>query len=158
MIYIGIDPGVGGGLAAIDSTSAVHSAIAMPETERDVLDWISRWNATPALAVLERVRSSPQMGVVSAFTFGRGYGALRMALTAARIPFDEVLPRTWQTLLFCLTKGDKNVTKLRAQALFPSQQITHATADALLLAAYCRRIDHRPEERQHGKAQGRRKK
>jgi hypothetical protein len=40
----------------------------------------------------------------------------------------------------CLTKGDKNVTKSRAQELFPEVKVTHAIADALLIAEYGRRI------------------
>jgi hypothetical protein len=41
----------------------------------------------------------------------------------------------------CLTKGDKNVSKARAQELFPALKITHATADALLIAEYGRRLN-----------------
>jgi hypothetical protein len=42
----------------------------------------------------------------------------------------------------CLTKGDKNKSKSAAQAMFPAiaVEITHATADALLIGAYCKRI------------------
>jgi Holliday junction resolvasome RuvABC endonuclease subunit len=76
------------------------------------------------------------MGVKSAFTFGNGFGHLEMALTAAGIPFERVSPQRWQKALGCLTKGDKNVSKRRAQELFPSMKITHATADALLIAYY----------------------
>ena len=79
------------------------------------------------------------MGCVSAFTFGRGYGALLMALTAARIPFDVVQPAKWQQGLGCRSGGDKHVTKRRAQQLFPSVTVTHALADALLIAEFCRR-------------------
>lgn len=39
----------------------------------------------------------------------------------------------------CLTKGDKNISKARAQQLFPTAKITHATADALLLAEWRRK-------------------
>ena len=39
-----------------------------------------------------------------------------------------------------LSKGDKNVTKSRAQELFPELKITHAIADALLIAEYGRRV------------------
>ncbi len=44
----------------------------------------------------------------------------------------------WQKEMGCLTKGDKNVTKRRAQELFPTLKITHAIADALLIAEYGR--------------------
>jgi hypothetical protein len=90
-------------------------------------------------AYIELVHSSPQMGVKSAFTFGNGFGHLEMALTAAGIPFERVRPQVWQKALGCLTKGDKNVSKRRAQELFPQLKVTHATADALLIAEYGRR-------------------
>jgi hypothetical protein len=101
--------------------------------------------------MIERVWSSPQMGVVSAFKFGRGVGVLHMALIAAGIPFDEVTPQRWQKEMGCLSpRGktrvefgtkDKNITKRRAQALFPAvTKMTHAIADALLIAEYARRF------------------
>ena len=46
------------------------------------------------------------------------------------------MPQVWQKALGCMTGGDKNVTKRRAQELFPGHKITHATADALLIAHY----------------------
>lgn len=140
-LYIGIDPGVSGGIAVVDECGEVIGAWPMPSTEADVLAVFRECGADgdTLRAVLEWVRSSPQMGVVSAFTFGKGYGVLRMALTAAKIPFDEVTPGKWQQAMQCRSKGDKNITKRRAQELFPSQKITHAVADALLLAEYGRR-------------------
>jgi hypothetical protein len=59
-----------------------------------------------------------------------------MALTAAAIPFTRVRPQVWQKELGCLTKGDKNISKRKAQELFPSMKVTHATADSLLIATY----------------------
>lgn len=149
MVHFGIDPGVSGGIVALSSAGEVLVAIKMPATERDLFEALGHLmplGAVPDLmrghahAALERVSASPQMGVVSAFTFGRGFGALRMALTANRIPFDEVTPQKWQTAMGCLTRGDKNISKRRAQALFPGHVVTHAIADALLLAEYCRRV------------------
>ena len=79
------------------------------------------------------------MGVTSSFTFGRGLGRLEALLTAHRIPYEEIAPGKWQRSLGCLTKGDKNVTKARAQQLFPGVKVTHYVADALLIAEYGRR-------------------
>lgn len=140
--YIGVDPGKGGGIACIHADGTVELAVKMPETERDILDTLLAC-CVGAQAVIEFVRSSPQMGVTSAFSFGRGYGGLRMALVAACIPFDEVVPRRWQGVMGCLTKGDKNVSKRKAQELFPTVKVTHALADALLLAEYARRLEVR---------------
>ena len=140
-IYVGIDPGQGGGIAVI--CGSVVAANKMPETERDLLDCLRGFfnlSDGDIVAVLERVHSSPQMGVSSSFKFGVGVGRLRMALVAAQIPFDEVTPQRWQKTLGCRSAGDKNVTKSRAQSLFPDLKVTHAIADALLIAEYCRRV------------------
>jgi len=152
MLYIGLDPGQSGGIAVINAafaTPQVVKAFKMPETESDVLALLRQFGPGNH-AMIERVWSSPQMGVVSAFKFGRGVGVLHMALIAAGIPFDEVTPQKWQKAMGCLSprgtarvefgSKDKNITKRRAQALFPTVKVTHAIADALLIAEFARRF------------------
>lgn len=134
--YLGIDPGKTGGLALLDSEGAVAS-FPMPSTELDLYNLLAGW-PVPEHAFLEKVHSTPQMGVKSAFSFGRNYGMLLGILTSWQIPFTEVRPQEWQKAMQCMSGGDKNVTKRRAQQLFPKMKITHATAEALLIAAYCR--------------------
>jgi hypothetical protein len=137
MQYLGVDVGVSGGLALLDDAGAVVWAVKMPATDADLFALIP---TTDTVAVLEKVHSSPQMGVASAFTFGAGYGRCRMALTAARIPFEELLPQRWQRLIGGLSAGDKHALKARAQALYPASKLTLATADAVLLATLARRL------------------
>ncbi len=137
MNFLGVDPGKLGGIALI--SDGVAEAWKMPETEHDVFAIFMGLPKVPTYGLLERVASSPQMGVVSAFTFGRGYGFLVACLLAANIPSELITPRKWQSKLGCLTKGDKNVSKRKAQQLFPHLKITHHTADALLIAEYARR-------------------
>ena len=149
MTYIGLDPGKNGGIAAVSRDGAIIMACKMPETEQDILDVLHDLTVggDGCRAALERVNAGifgagkvGRMGVTSAFTFGRGYGGLRMALMASKIPFEEPQPNVWQRALSCLSKGDKNLTKRRAQELFPAwRKITLATADAILIAEYCRR-------------------
>lgn len=157
MIYIGIDPGASGGIAAVSAEGKFVAAFRIPESERDVLDALGGLNTTgtdaESRAVLERVWSSPGWGHAGAFTFGCSVGSLRMALTAARVPFDEVLPRAWQKAMGVTFEKNtppverKNITKRRAQQIFPAEKITHAIADALLMAEFCRRL-HRGYGRQ----------
>lgn len=156
MWFLGIDPGVSGGWAVIDECRAVRG---MGKTPATPIDWVIELRdlvhaagvastrpvenpfAVDVVAVVEFVRSSPQMGVVSAFTFGRSLGIIEGVLAQAGISHDTVRPQVWQRELGCLSRGDKNVTRARAQELFPrAPRITHATADAVLLAEYCRRI------------------
>lgn len=142
MIFLGIDPGQSGGIAVI-GTSGHCEAHKMPDTERDVFECVIRYRhnfSAAHFAVIEKVHSMPKQGVASSFKFGRSYGFLRGCLIASDIPFEEVAPQAWQKELGCLSRGDKNVTKARAQQLFPALKITHATADALLLAEYARRL------------------
>jgi crossover junction endodeoxyribonuclease RuvC len=142
-ITIGIDPGANGAIAWIDERgkSCVEK---MPDTLQDLWELICDITNFPRSAIdgrkykayIEQVSSSPQMGVVSSFSFGRGYGNLEMALTAAGIPFERVRPQVWQKAMGCMTKGDKNISKAKAQELFPDKKVIHATADALLIALY----------------------
>lgn len=138
-LYLGIDPGVSGGIAALAASGDVVLVTKMPESKADVWRVLSGLaSGGQCSAVLEFVRSSPQMGVRGVFTFGESYGSLGMALVAAGVEYEEVLPRKWQGALGCLTGGNKNVTKARAQMEFPTVRVTHAVADALLLAEFCR--------------------
>src|SRR5574341_1092496 len=154
MLYIGVDPGVSGGIAMVDNLGHFLEAHKMPDTETDLLDLLRRMGAPlyrsagapHARAMLERANAGVfggerRMGVTSAFTFGKNYGALRIALIAAGIPFDVVSSQQWQKLMACRSGGEKNITKARAQQLFPGVKVTHAIADALLLAEFCRRAE-----------------
>lgn len=136
--FVGIDPGKAGGIAFIFGNGG-HTAMKMPETPQELAQLIREHRTEETWAYVERVSSSPQQGVVSAFTFGRGYGAILGVLAALEIPYDLVTPGVWQKAMGCLTRGNKNVSKSRAAAMFPSFKVTHWSADALLLAEYCRR-------------------
>lgn len=148
--YLGIDPGSSGGLALLDATGKVVFATAMPETPRAILDTMAPHGRTMR-AALEHVWSTPGWGHVGAFKFGGSFHGLEMALTALDIPFTLVLPKTWQKVVGVsypkrpksakAKARDKNVTKRRAQELFPKIRMTHAIADALLIAEYAR-LDH----------------
>lgn len=140
MIYIGVDPGGSGAIACLSDEGVAFTKNS--ETETDVCDWLVEnglRDGYGTCALIERVHSMPKQGVASSFKFGQSYGFLRGLLIACKIPFEEVSPVKWQTAMGCRSGGDKNVTKARAQQLFPKVKITHANADALLIAEYCRR-------------------
>jgi len=146
---IGIDPGKSGGISWITNGNAC--AEKMPETIKDLWELIqdiaTTFDCAPGIratygkAYLEQVSAMPGQGVTSCFTFGNGFGHLEMALTAAGIPFERVTPQKWQRALGCLTGGNKNVSKAKAQELFPSIKCTHAISDSLLIAEYGRRLN-----------------
>jgi hypothetical protein len=147
---IGIDVGKSGGIAFLCG-GEVSLAVKMPETHRDLFDLLhdaAALDGPPTIAFVENVNASPQMGVVSAFKFGKSVGAVQMACIAAGIRMELVSPQKWQKALGLkptghgIGQGDtekKNRNKARAQELFPGIKITHAIADCLLIAEYGRR-------------------
>lgn len=139
-LIIGIDPGKSGGIAFCRGEA--YWTYKIPETESDLVDiFRDEAEGISAIAYLEKVHAMPRQGVTSTFKFGQNYGFLRGLLIALKIPFLEVTPQRWQKEMGCMSKGDKNVTKGRAQQLFPSMKHTHATADALLICEYAKRIE-----------------
>jgi hypothetical protein len=96
-------------------------------------------------AYIEGVNAMPGQGVVSTFKFGMNYGLWQGILVALKIPFERVYPLKWQTAMSCRTGGNKNISKARAQELFPRIKVTHAIADALLIAEYGRRLYTHPD-------------
>lgn len=144
-LYIGIDPGSGGGVAFIRGSS--RKAFKMPSVDHDLWDMLV--GNDPATVVIEQVNASPQMGVVSAFKFGKSVGLIRGVCIAAGLQMAYVTPQKWQKEFGLIVKGrglgqgdtdKKNRNKSKACELFPELKITHATADALLLAEYGRRL------------------
>jgi hypothetical protein len=157
---IGIDPGKAGGIAVFPSMELPFT-FKMPPTMRDLFDELSSLDQILIHAYLEHLHPMPApkhdddsnkrsytRGTVSAFKSGVGYGALQMALTACDIPYEIVSAAKWQRVIgVTVPKGKtmtatqkKNMHKEKAQQLFPNLKVTHAIADALLIAEYGRRI------------------
>lgn len=150
MIYIGIDPGKSGGLVAIGDRDILIGK--MPATEHDIaavfdrITCLSTETGTCMIAYIEKVHSMPKQGVTATFTFGMNYGFLRGVMVAYGIPFEEVTPQKWMGYFSIKRKKDEPKTAFKrrllgkAQNLFPHVNgLTLATADALLIAEYCRR-------------------
>ncbi len=138
-VWIGVDPGKKGGVGII-SSGGWSRVYKIPETEKDIWSLFENFKnmGEIQIALIEKVHSMPQQGVKSVFSFGQNYGFLRACLIGNKIPFIEIAPGKWQRKLGCLTKGNKNITKAKAQQLFPHIKITHATADAILIAYYAK--------------------
>lgn len=150
--YVGIDPGVVGGLAVINPPLGKRlgsvALIPMPPTERDIWDWIrGGGDRDPTHAMIEWIHPAIQgIGKSQMSKLYGNYMQLRMALTAADIPFEDVKPRMWLRALGISPRKKtetrtqwKNRLKAKAQGLYPDLKITLATADALLIATFCQR-------------------
>jgi crossover junction endodeoxyribonuclease RuvC len=143
-IYIGVDPGASGGIVGINERGGPVGLWSLQKmTLQEIHAAFSALKAfeVPLYAMIEKVHSMPKQGVASSFKFGMSYGALLSALCAPpAIKHELVPPHIWQKALGSLSRGNKNVTKQRAQSLFPTITMTHALADAFLIAEYGRRF------------------
>ena len=140
MIFFGVDPGKSGAIAMLDEDGVIET-IKFSETWPDVVAWIrERIGDDPCFAVVEKVNAMPKQGVTSMFKFGESYGMIQGLLISLHVPFERVVPLVWQREMKCQTKGKKNVTKQRAQELYPKLKITHAIADAVLIATFAERF------------------
>lgn len=156
MTFVGIDPGEkSGAIAWLSETGAVLGCVKMPQTELDILEAI-RGIGGPCVAALEGLNSMapprkvPIIGGGVKTLPGRGHQAnWSMAWNSAAVlvslhatgcvRIERPRPQEWQKFMGCMTRGDKNVSKRRAQELFPGVKVTLWNSDALLLAEYVRR-------------------
>lgn len=145
MIHIGIDPGANGAIAIVDGTIPPLCHQFRDSNIHETARFLSDYRA--ALCCIEEVSAGgPAAGVQSArsmFAFGCQYGEIRGILAALEITFRKAKPTAWQAHFNLIrqrkkeTKTEKkNRHKALAQEIFPSIIVTHATADALLLAKY----------------------
>ena len=143
-MIIGIDPGKSGSIVVVsDCKTDVDILKFQNATVTDVWRFLAKFEGLAA--VIESVHATPQMGVTSAFKFGKCSGMIDAAVVAAGVRPHYVSPQRWQRKLGLISKGrtigigdteKKNKNKTRAQELFPAIKVTHAIADALLLAHY----------------------
>ena len=154
MGYMGIDPGGSGGIAVLGGTTPLET-FALKSTERDISDFIVACTRSYGgiKCVIEKVGAMPKQGVSSTFKFGQSYGFLRGVLISHGVSFREVRPQEWQKIYSMKRKRWKDVNgkkceesktdwknrlKAKAQQMEPNIKVTHAIADAILIAHYCK--------------------
>ena len=148
---MGIDPGVNGALAILDTVAHTCAVIDMPleagvkgkskVSSRGLIEAIRA--ADPDAAYVEDVTASPQMGVTSAFSFGDGFGCTRTAIQSHDIALWLTKPTVWKPAM--KAPKDKKQATTRASQLFPSAHkllfgprggCFDGRAEALLLALF----------------------
>lgn len=126
MIIMGVDPGVNGALAWIDTETWTMQIADMPDEPgtgnrravcaAGVIEIVS--HADPAHVICELVHSSPQMGVASAFSFGRSLGIILGATPFLGATMTLIKPQVWKSKM--RAPADKNKARARACQLFPA--------------------------------------
>lgn len=103
-IFIGIDPGAKGGIAALDGDGQLILSCRFDGSDPGDVAMSNITTAqkigTVEIVALEKVGAAPGQGVSSMFTFGVGVGLIKGWLRAGQISFLEVAPVTWQRVTF----------------------------------------------------------
>ena len=140
-VFIGIDPGINGGIAIIYNDA--YTVTKCPNTIQEMADVLitlkDQAPNLPMYCIIEKVHSMPGNSGRSMFTFGCNYGQWLGILAVLRIPYTEVTPNKWMSHYGSRPKDKKdrkNHLKHLAQQRYPSVKITLTTADAMLIANY----------------------
>lgn len=157
--YVGIDPGVNGGIACLCPNDQIKFKSFDSLTKQGIWLWIAleHQEQIKLRVVVEKVGG--YMGANRGggketrgshmFAFGESFGLIQGCLLGCGLQEKKdywfVHPKTWQARVG-IEKSPKGETyaahkrrlKTRAEVLFPQLRMTLETADALLLAHYCK--------------------
>lgn len=152
---IGVDPGANGACVALMEDGTIRECRFGKSTQKEMSEFFMSLSFEDCFCTLEQVSAMAGNGVSSSFTFGRNTGFVIGLLVASEIPYQETVPRSWQKALGITprfkpkkdepgteeTKPEfKKRLKQKAEQLFPAQKITTDTADAYLIAEFCKRM------------------
>ena len=134
-VIVGIDPGIYGGLVFIDPYQHLICGFRMPVKQfqkttktksgkfktQKMVDAVKLAEITSRFSIsvgyIENVHATPQMGVVSAFSFGHSRGVLEGNLASQGASLAFVAPNKWKADL--MVPADKEKAIKRAKTLLP---------------------------------------
>jgi len=152
MIFCGIDPGVDGAAAMIDTYDGEVDVVDLPSGPHGIDPVALQELLTDTWGVhsvwLEDNRANGRNGSLANFSMGRSEGLIVAAVLCAGIPLHRVRPVEWQRavgLSNVKATERKEASRMRARELFPSRlddlkrKKDHNRAEALLIATYARK-------------------
>ena len=126
MIYLGIDPGLDGGIALIrEEELSLYKTPVIGGKEYDIQEMkriLLQLKNLKAFATIENQISMPGQGLTSTLQTGKGFGIWLGLLAGLEIPYQVVAAVSWQKKLFTGVKGNldtKQKSEVIAKRLFP---------------------------------------
>ena len=144
--YIGVDPGVGGGIAVICEDRKIK-AYKCPSSSEEMalLFQVMMGNTAPdnIRLLMERVWARPANAVRAAFTYGVNYGQWLGIASSNEVKMNTVLPLEGMSGIGCPKALKKNIRKRwlkdKAKELYPDiKRVTLKTSDAILITHYAK--------------------
>lgn len=128
MRIVGIDPGLDGAVALIDTDLVKLVVEDTPTFEvksgKSTKRRVDAGGLASAIQILapdrayvEKVGAMPGQGVSSMFSFGYSAGLIEGILATLRIPYEYMTPQAWQQL--ARVAGGKDGSRQKASRLFP---------------------------------------
>lgn len=152
MVVVGIDPGLTGAIAAVDSAGSC-SVVDMPTIALPGNGLVKRRvdglavarmlrtmvpSCDACLVVIEDVQAIGGSAVQTMASMMRSVGTIEAAVEILRLPMERARPQTWKK--FYGLDGDKKAALNVARQLYPVAPLTlakhHNRAEALLLAHF----------------------
>ena len=151
MRYCGIDPGVAGAVALIDTDEARVEVVDLPSGPLGVdpvalQEQLKAWGVRSV--TLEDNRAVGSNGSLANFSMGRCVGLIVATVLLSNCALHRVKPQEWQqsTGLSNVKAAErKDAHRMRAMELFPElhdelkRKRDHNRADALLITEFARR-------------------
>ena len=161
MVILGIDPGLCGGIALIESGNSPRVLLAadIPTTGdlakkrvnvSAVLAYIQKFR--PDHGFIERAQAMPDQGASSGFNYGRAVGSLEACVQGSRVPLTIIESTAWKRAHGLIkpqgvdgkewSKVVKENSRQRALMLFPdaafffARKLDHGRAESCLIAHY----------------------
>jgi crossover junction endodeoxyribonuclease RuvC len=164
MVFVGIDPGLQGAIAFVDSevpgqmSSLGARVFDMPVIKIGkrhdyvvpnlVSFFLDKRGESPLADVLVGIESlhampSSMCSGVGNFSLGRSSGVFEGIFASLHIPFQKIPPQRWKKVMLDGLPKEKGSSVVVAKRLFPGVSLSrvkdHGRADALLIAEFCRR-------------------
>ena len=150
-MYIGIDPGLSGAMAALSDDGSLMALQDTPVLTLKVARGTRHEYDCPGMAgllipyagaglhvIIEEAQAMPGQGTRSMFTIGLGFGLWLGILAALGLPYTRIRPAVWKRSLGLTS--DKEASRLRAMQLYPTADLRHkkdhGRAESLLIAWY----------------------
>ena len=144
---IGIDPGIGGSIAALigDSPVVWDVPVVKSQTVRKkkkvnksdydlegMVNILKHFEGQEVICALEKVSARPGEGVVSSFGFGKGYGYWKGIVIAYHFTLIEVTPTIWKKYYPEITECDE-ISSIRKDVVKTKEEIKALDAKASVL-------------------------